>query len=45
VPVAGIDPYAWKGYEAPPQRFHLRMCKAIEERQAALLAEKQEVAD
>jgi len=38
VPVAGVDPYAWKGYEAPPQRFHLRMCKAVEERRAELEA-------
>jgi phytanoyl-CoA hydroxylase len=35
VPVAGIDPYAWKGYEEPPQRVWLRTCKAVEERRAA----------
>ncbi|CEK12509.1 protein involved in biosynthesis of mitomycin antibiotics/polyketide fumonisin [Chthonomonas calidirosea] len=35
VPVAGIDPYAWKGYEEPPQRVWLRTCKAAEERRAA----------
>ncbi len=29
VPVAGIDPYAWKGVEACPQEAHMRMCKAI----------------
>jgi hypothetical protein len=29
VPVAGIDPYAWKGYEAP-QNVYLRTCKANE---------------
>lgn len=34
VPVAGIDPYAWKGYEEPPQRVWLRTCKAVEERRA-----------
>jgi len=28
VPVAGIDPYAWKGYENAPKRVHLRTCKA-----------------
>jgi len=28
VPVAGIDPYAWKGYEEMPKHAHLRMCKA-----------------
>ena len=27
-PVAGIDPYAWKGYEQPPQEVYLRSCKA-----------------
>ena len=36
VPVAGIDPYAWKGYEPPPQRVSLRTCKAIEEKPAAV---------
>ena len=34
VPVAGIDPYAWKGYDTPPKSVWLRMCKAIEERKA-----------
>lgn len=34
VPVAGIDPYAWKGYEELPQRVWLRTCKAVEERRA-----------
>lgn len=33
VPVSGIDPYAWKGYEAPPQNVWLRTCKAVEEKQ------------
>ena len=27
-PVAGIDPYAWKGYEKPPKAVYLRLCKA-----------------
>ncbi|HZP80462.1 MAG TPA: phytanoyl-CoA dioxygenase family protein [Chthonomonadaceae bacterium] len=31
VPVAGIDPYAWKGYDAPTQNVWLRSCKAVEE--------------
>jgi ectoine hydroxylase-related dioxygenase (phytanoyl-CoA dioxygenase family) len=31
VPVAGIDPYAWKGYDAPTQNVWLRSCKATEE--------------
>jgi phytanoyl-CoA hydroxylase len=26
--VAGTDPYAWKGYETPPQEVWLRTCKA-----------------
>lgn len=30
VMVAGTDPYAWKGYETPPARVHLRRCKANE---------------
>ena len=32
IPVAGTDPYAWKGYENPPNNVWLRTCKAIEER-------------
>jgi len=28
IPVAGVDPYAWKGYEAPPRSVWLRTCKA-----------------
>jgi len=28
VPVAGIDPYEWKGIETPPNSVFLRMCKA-----------------
>ena len=31
VPVAGIDPYAWKGYDEPTKNVSLRMCKAVEE--------------
>ncbi|NKB66553.1 MAG: phytanoyl-CoA dioxygenase family protein [Candidatus Latescibacteria bacterium] len=34
VPVAGRDPYAWKGYEETPQSVHLRRCKAVEEVEA-----------
>lgn len=32
VPVAGTDPYAWKGYESPPRDVWLRTCKAVEHR-------------
>ena len=32
IPVAGVDPYAWKGYDAPQQDVWLRTCKAREER-------------
>jgi phytanoyl-CoA hydroxylase len=28
IPVAGEDPYAWKGIEAPPKSVWLRTCKA-----------------
>ncbi|MBI3923415.1 MAG: phytanoyl-CoA dioxygenase family protein [Armatimonadetes bacterium] len=31
VMVAGEDPYAWKGYETPPNNVSLRKCKAVEE--------------
>ena len=29
LPVSGVDPYAWKGYQSQPQSVHLRQCKAI----------------
>ena len=35
VPVAGIDPYAWKGYQTPVRSVSLRHCKAIDEVRAA----------
>ncbi len=35
VPVAGIDPYAWKGYQTPARSVSLRHCKAIDEVRAA----------
>ncbi len=35
IPVAGIDPYQWKGYDNPPQDVWLRSCKATEEGKAA----------
>ncbi len=35
IPVAGTDPYAWKGYEQPANNVWLRSCKAIEERKRA----------
>ena len=31
LPVAGVDPYAWKGYQTPKKAVGLRQCKAIEE--------------
>jgi ectoine hydroxylase-related dioxygenase (phytanoyl-CoA dioxygenase family) len=30
VPVAGVDPYAWKGIETPPNAVYLRSSKAVE---------------
>jgi hypothetical protein len=36
VPVAGVDPYAWKGYDTPPHNVYMRSCKARSE----ILAEK-----
>jgi ectoine hydroxylase-related dioxygenase (phytanoyl-CoA dioxygenase family) len=35
IPVAGVDPYAWKGYETPVHNVWLRTCKAIEDRKAS----------
>lgn len=32
IPVSGIDPYAWKGYEIPERQLYVRHSKAIEER-------------
>ena len=31
IPVAGVDPYAWKGYDNPPQNVWLRTCKATQD--------------
>ncbi len=31
VPVSGVDPYSWKGYDEPPKSIGLRTCKAIDE--------------
>lgn len=31
VPVSGVDPYAWKGYDAPPKNVSLRTCKAVQQ--------------
>ena len=31
IPVSGVDPYAWKGYDDPPKNVSLRTCKAIDE--------------
>ncbi|MDK3157217.1 hypothetical protein QPK87_11590 [Kamptonema cortianum] len=36
VPVAGIDPYAWKGYETGGQDVWLRTSKATEEKRRKL---------
>lgn len=34
IPVVGEDPYAWKGYDNPPQNVWLRTCKATEDAKA-----------
>ncbi|RKU17684.1 phytanoyl-CoA dioxygenase [Candidatus Poribacteria bacterium] len=31
IPVSGVDPYSWKGYDDPPKSIGLRTCKAINE--------------
>ena len=31
IPVSGVDPYAWKGYDAPNKNVSLRTCKAVDE--------------
>ena len=31
IPVSGVDPYSWKGYDDPPNSIGLRTCKAIDE--------------
>ncbi|MCC6729127.1 MAG: phytanoyl-CoA dioxygenase family protein [Chthonomonadales bacterium] len=36
VPVAGVDPYAWKGYESPTRNVWLRTCKARNEELARM---------
>ena len=35
IPVSGVDPYQWKGYDNPPQDVWLRSCKATEAQKAA----------
>ncbi len=35
LPVAGTDPYAWKGYQKPEKSVGLRHCKAIDEMREA----------
>lgn len=35
IPVAGVDPYTWKGYDNPPSNVWLRTCKATEELKSA----------
>ncbi len=39
IPVAGVDPYTWKGYDNPPQNVWLRTCKATEEHKTDLQEE------
>ena len=31
IPVSGIDPYSWKGYEKPPRSVSIRSCKTSDE--------------
>ena len=31
IPVSGVDPYAWKGYEETPKNVHFRHCKAVDD--------------
>jgi hypothetical protein len=31
IPVSGVDPYAWKGYETTPKNVHFRHCKAVDD--------------
>lgn len=31
IPVSGIDPYAWKGYDTAPNGVYLRRCQAADE--------------
>ena len=31
IPVSGIDPYAWKGYEPTSKNIHFRHCKAVDD--------------
>jgi hypothetical protein len=31
IPVSGVDPYAWQGYDNPPNSVFLRPCKASDE--------------
>ena len=39
VPVSGVDPYAWKGYDEPEKRVSLRRCKAVDESEKKFVSE------
>ena len=43
LPVAGTDPYAWKGYDGPAGNVWLRTCKATEELKASVREEAEEI--
>ncbi len=41
IPVSGIDPYAWKGYEETPNNIYLRHCKAVDDLEKSTMNNKE----
>ena len=41
IPVSGIDPYAWKGYEETSNNIYFRHCKAVEDLEKSTMNNKE----
>ena len=41
IPVSGIDPYAWKGYEETSKNIYFRHCKAVDDLEKSTMNNKE----
>lgn len=41
IPVSGIDPYAWKGYEETSKNIYFRRCKAVDDLEKSTMNNKE----
>ncbi|MBB14368.1 phytanoyl-CoA dioxygenase [Candidatus Poribacteria bacterium] len=41
IPVSGIDPYAWKGYEETSRNIYFRHCKAVDDLEKSTMNNKE----